>query len=85
MANMYEFYCHTDSCYANWLITEYDDPTSSSGCCKICGSNNWTIKETDLTETEYFKSLLKDPDQIIQYSTGTYMAWADPKVKCPRP
>ena len=47
--------------------------------------NNWKIRETDLTETKYFKSLLTDPNQIIQYSTDTYIAWADPKVKCPHP
>lgn len=73
MANMYEFRCHAGACYAHWLIKEDEDPTSSSGCCKVCGVKNWSIKETNIDEVEYFKQLLKDPNGTIGYHTERYM------------
>jgi len=73
MANMYEFRCNTGACFAHWLVKEYEDPTSSSGCCKICGTKTWTLKETDLTEEEYFKQQLKDPFHLVWYKTDTHL------------
>ncbi len=35
------FFCH--SCGAKFYYPRHEDPTSSSGCCKSCGSSHWEI------------------------------------------
>ena len=71
MANMVEFRCFGKmDCGAHFLMREYEDPTSSTGCCKVCGCNVWVIRETNLTEQEYFKRMLKDPQGTIGYHAG---------------
>jgi hypothetical protein len=68
MANMLEYRCFGKmDCGAHFLIGEFEDPTSSTGCCKTCGGNNWQIRETSLTEQEYFRRRLKDPHGTIGY------------------
>lgn len=75
MANMLSFTCkHIDSSKAYWnlcnnhfLFKEGDDPTTSTGCCKLCGHKEWEIWETNISEVEYFKMMLQDPDRTIGY------------------
>lgn len=35
------------------------DPTSSTGCCKYCGDDNWALYETNVTEKAVFTAKLK--------------------------
>ena len=68
MTNMLEYRCLAKmDCGAHYLIKEHEDPTSSTGSCKIYGGSNWQIRETDMTEQEYFKRMLKDPQSTIGY------------------
>jgi len=36
-----KFICH--DCHYTIRIYASDDPTSSSGCCKNCGSSRWEV------------------------------------------
>lgn len=70
MDNMFEFRCRYWACNAHFLIKEHDDPTTSTGSCSYCGSNSWDIRETNITQKEYFKRRLKDPHGTIGYHVG---------------
>ena len=67
---MLEFRCGEVGCFYHFLLKEWDDPTTSSGCCKLCGGAKWTLRETSMTEQEYFKQTLKDPNGTISYHVG---------------
>ena len=42
------FICH--KCNNKFKMEDpNEDPTSSSGCCKLCGSNNWDIAKVNKT------------------------------------
>ena len=69
MSNMVEFKCWGKmDCGNQFLLRIDEDPTSSTGCCKVCGSNSWVIRETDLTEQAHFKHLLKSPELFLRYN-----------------
>ena len=50
---MIYFRCHT--CSMSVFIKEYDDPTSTKGCCRTCGDNDWSLYLSTLTAAEYFR------------------------------
>lgn len=41
--NFVTFHC-SDCGYSKFLDLDQEDPTTSTGCCKVCGSNKWTMK-----------------------------------------
>ena len=43
-----------------------DDPTSSSGCCKNCGSDHWTLYTTNITKKAYFQAKLKGEKLMVR-------------------
>lgn len=69
MANMFEVRCRGKmDCYNHFLVkgsepSAYDTQIN----CEHCGSNRWDIRETDVTEREYFKRMLKDPHGTFGY------------------
>lgn len=79
MTNMLSFHCtdwqteedYWEMCNYHILFKEGDDPTTSTGCCPGCGGKNWEMWETDMSEVEYFKRLLKDPHGTIGYQNIT--------------
>jgi len=82
MANMLAFHCkewktdedYWEMCNYHVLFKEGDDPTTSTGCCPGCGSPNWEMWETNLSEVEYFKRLLKDPHAKLGYQIVTQIS-----------
>lgn len=51
------FRCY--NCGNHALIARYEDPTTSTGSCKSCGSREWALYMTDVTKKEVFHSKLK--------------------------
>ena len=37
----YFFKCY--ECGSTVHMEQFDDPTTSTGCCKVCGGDNWKI------------------------------------------
>lgn len=54
-------------CNVHDLVKEDDTTEATSERCWNCNSNEWIIARTSLTEKEYFKKLLQEPDGTIGY------------------
>ena len=54
-------------CNVHDLVKEEEVDEAASDRCWNCNSNEWYIRRTNLTEKEYFKRKLQDPDGTIGY------------------
>ena len=54
-------------CNVRCLVKEDDVKDAVSGRCYNCNSNEWYVSQTFLTEKEYFKKMLQDPDGTVGY------------------
>lgn len=54
-------------CNVHDLVLEEEVDEATSDRCWNCNSNEWHIRKTNLTDKEYFKQKLKDPDGTIGY------------------
>jgi hypothetical protein len=54
---------------------ENEDPTSSSGCCKSCGSRNYNIFSTTIDEKQLFLHQLKTGQSMQDFQSHWFMRY----------
>ena len=54
-------------CNVHYLVKQEEIKERTERRCYNCNSNEWYTNKTSLTEKEYFKKLLQDPDGTIGY------------------
>ncbi len=59
-------------CNVHWLVKKDDIEEETSRRCWNCNSNEWHSRRTFLTEKEYFKKMLEDPDGTIGYHLADF-------------
>lgn len=66
-----------DCMIASLVDLENEDPTSSSGCCKQCGSRNYNIFSTTINEKELFVHELKTGQTMKDFEHWWFMKYKD--------
>lgn len=59
-------------CNVHHLVKEHEISEETQRRCYNCNSKEWYVNKTSLTEKEYFKKILQDPDGTIAYHVVDY-------------